>query len=202
MKPGLKKALKITGITLGGLFVLVTGVGFCLPHSIHVERSVVVQASSQQVYPLIANFKQGWPQWSPFQNEADDMRMAYSGPEQGVGAKQSWESEQMGDGHMELTEADPSRGVVYDLRLMHDSFRLNGSLICAPAENEAGNENGGRGGSATKVTWTDDVEYGSNPYRRYMGLMVKKGLGDAFDKGLAALKTKAEAQAVASPSSR
>jgi hypothetical protein len=190
MKAGMKKALKVTGLALGGLFVLVTGVGFCLPQSIRVERSVMVHASSQDVYPLIANFKQGWPAWDPFQNEVDDMRMAYSGPEEGVGAKQSWESAKMGDGHMELTEADPSRGVVYDLRLMHDSFRLKGSLICSPAE------------GGTKVTWTDDVEYGASPYRRYMGLMVKKPIGDAFDKGLAALKTKAEAQAVASPSRR
>jgi hypothetical protein len=185
MKPRSKKILKVTAITLGSLFALVTGVGLCLPSAIHVERSIVVKAGPGDVYPLIANFKHGWPEWSPFQNEADDMRMAYSGPDQGVGAKQSWESEQMGEGHMEITQADPARGVAYDLHLMHESYRMAGSLVCAPAEN------------GTRITWTDEIPYGKNPYKRYMGLVVKKPLGDAFDKGLAALKTKAEARAAA-----
>jgi hypothetical protein len=47
------------------------------------------------------------------------------------------------------------------------------------------------------VTWVDDIAYGSNPYRRYMGVLIKKPLGDAFDKGLAALKRKAEARSAA-----
>mgnify|MGYP001125741745 CR=1 FL=1 len=55
-------------------------------------------------------------------------------------------------------------------------------------------------GACPTANVIDEVGYGTNPYRRYLGVMVKKPLGDAFDKGLAALKTKAEARAVATPS--
>jgi hypothetical protein len=179
------RVLKIILGSVVALFVGVTVVGFFLPTSIRVERSALVQASAPDIYPLIASFKDGWPQWSPFgQAEDPEMQMHYGGPALGAGAKQSWESPRMGDGHMEITKADPQSGIAYDLMLMHDSFRLNGSLVCAPA-----------GAGTTKVTWVDEVNYGKNPYRRYMGLAVKRPLEKAFDKGLAELKRKAEARA-------
>jgi hypothetical protein len=185
MKARLKKALKIAGIGVGGLFVVVTGVGLCLPRSIHVQRSIVVAGTTEDVFPLIASFKDGWTQWSPFEKEDPNMQSQFSGPDLGVGATHSWESEKMGEGHMEITKADPASGVVYDLNLMHDSYRLSGSLICEPAQ------------GGTKVTWTDDIPYGANPYRRYLGLVVEKPLTTAFEQGLAALKTKVEARAMA-----
>jgi hypothetical protein len=183
----MKKAIKIGLGVVGGLFVLVTGVGHALPQSIHVERSIVVNASPETIYPLIANFKSGWALWSPFENEDPEIRKAYAGPETGVGATQTWESPKMGDGHMTMVKADPQTGVEYDLMLMHDSFRLNGRLDCQASS------------QGTKVTWTDDVAYGFNPYRRYMGVAVKGPLGESFEKGLAALKREAEAKAAAAP---
>jgi len=185
----LKKALKITGIAAGGLFLAVTAVGLCLPQTVHIERSIVVTGTPEDVYPFIASFKTGWSQWSPFQDEKANLQVQFSGPETGVGAAQRWDSEEMGDGHMEITKADPKSGVSFDVVLMHDSYRLNGSLICEPAE------------TGTKVTWTDDIPYGANPYRRYLGLVVRKPLGDAFEKGLGTLKTKVEAKAVTAPKS-
>jgi hypothetical protein len=185
MKPRLKRVLKGAGVSIAVLFVGVTLVGLFLPTTLHVERSIVVGARPEDIYPLIADFKTGWKDWSPFENESDDMQMRYEGPEIGVGAQQSWTSAKMGDGHMMLTQADPQKGVSYDLSLMHDAYRLEGSLVCAPASD------------GTRVTWVDDIAYGSNPYRRYMGVLIKKPLGDAFDKGLAALKRKAEARSAA-----
>jgi hypothetical protein len=183
----MKKAIKIGLGVVGGLFVLVTGVGLTLPQSIQVERSIVINAPSDAIYPLIADFKNGWSQWSPFEGEDPEIRQTFSGPEIGVGASQSWESPKMGDGHMTMVKADPAKGVEYDLMLMHDSFRLNGHLDCEPAT------------QGTKVTWVDHVEYGFNPYRRYMGVAVKGPLGKEFERGLESLKRQAEAKAASAP---
>lgn len=184
----MKKALKIAGISLAGLFLLVTIVGFFLPTKLHVQRSIEMRADARDIYPFIANFKDGWTQWSPFGVAEDPtMELKFSGAAEGVGAIQSWESPEMGDGHMMIVKADPARGAEYDISLMHDSFRINGALICEPAA------------GGTKVTWSDEVEYGGNPYRRYMGLLVKGPLGDSLEKGLTTLKRKVEARAVAAP---
>jgi hypothetical protein len=184
----MKKALKIAGISLAGLFLLVTVVGLFLPTKIHVQRSIEMRADAKDVYPLIANLKDGWTQWSPFGVEEDPgMQMKYSGAEEGVGATQSWDGPKMGDGRMTIVKADPARGAEYDLWVMHDSFRIDGALICEPAA------------GGTKVTWTGDWEYGSNPYERYMGLLADGMLGDSFEKGLNKLKRKVEARAVAAP---
>jgi hypothetical protein len=168
-------------IILGGLaaaFVLVTAVGFLLPGTMHVERSVVIDAPPEEIYPLIANFEDGWSRWNPFTD--GNMALTYEGPKEGVGARQVWVQEDGGDGAMTITNADPQRGVEFDLVMMQESFRLEGSLLCEPAE------------GGTKLTWIDDMEVGSNPYSRYMALIIGASIGNHFEDGLDTIKDIAE----------
>ncbi len=178
----LKKVLKVTGIVLVSLFVLVTAVGYLLPSHALVSRSITIEARPEAIYPLIANLEEGWTQWSPWTPEAyPDMQSRYTGPKEGVGATHQFESD--GEGRLTLTKADPKTGIEYDLLLMDESFHLKGSLLCQAR------------GEKTEVTWTDDVDHGNNPFYRYFGLMIKEPLAAELDKGLAKLKTKAEARA-------
>jgi hypothetical protein len=182
------KKLKIVLAVLAGLFVVITAVGFLLPSKMTVNRSVIVAAPPSAVYPLIANFKTGWSQWNPFDDDAPDMKYEFSGPDEGVGAAQAWDSKDTGDGKMTITRADPAYGVDVDLTLMQESFRLKGALLCEPAA------------GGTKVTWTDEMELGGNPYRRYMGRFLESAIGSEFEKGLNTLREKAEAKvATATP---
>lgn len=180
------KILKIILGALGALAVLAVAIGFILPSKRRVERSLMINAPPSAIYPLIANFKTGWPQWTPFgPSEYPGLKMTYAGPDEGVGASQSWDSEKSGDGRLTITKADRIRGIEYDMVTMHDSFRLTGALICEPTA------------GGTKVIWRDDMDLGNNLFHRYMGLMVDKPLGSSFEKGLASLKQKAEASAAA-----
>jgi hypothetical protein len=180
-----KVLLGAAGVVLG-LPLLAGLFGFLLPESVILERSVVVDADPEDIYPLIGDFERGWPQWSPWSHREDpEMVLRYSGPDHGVGASQSWDSPLMGDGRMVITEADPGRGVVFDVMLMRDSFRLSSSLICEPAD------------EGTRVVWSDRIHYGNNPFRRYMQLLVSGPLGDQMDQGLSQLQRQAEARAVA-----
>jgi hypothetical protein len=178
----IRRGLKIAATTLGGAVALVTVIGFCLPTEVVVQRSIMVDGTPEDVFPHIADFQDGWREWNAFQKEDPAMQLTYSGPKEGVGARQDWDTNKMGEGHMEITKADPSKGVEFDLSLMHDSFRIHGSLLCEPA------------GRQTKVTWTDDMAYGPDPYTRYMGLLVKKPIGESFETSLATLKRKVEAR--------
>jgi hypothetical protein len=173
------RKLKIIGGGLAAVFVIVTAVGFMLPSEMAVERSVVVDASPQEIYPLISDFERGWSQWNPFTEPG--MEFTYEGPESGVGAQQYW-VEGDNDGTMTITKADPERGVEFDLVMMQESFRLTGSLLCEQAD------------AGTKLTWTDKMDLGSNPYRRYLGLFFEPAIGEEFEKGLTDLKQVAESQ--------
>ena len=174
------KWLARIGLALAALALLATAIGFLMPPTMRVQRSVVVEAKPEAIYPLIASFKDGWSQWTPWKTE---VAPSFSGPSIGVGATQTWDDPKMGDGRLIITRADPQRGVEMDLYLMHDQFRLAGSLICEPA------------GSGTRVTWTDEMELGANPLRRLTGPFYEVAIGREFDRGLATLKRKAEAEA-------
>lgn len=177
------KALKIAAVVVVALVGLVTAVGFMLPSKQKISRSVTINAPAPAIYPLVSNFKTGWTQWNPWGQEMDSaLQMSFSGAEQGVGAVQSWDSPKSGDGSMKIVRAEPTRGVEYDMVMMHESFRVTGSLLCEPA------------GSGTKLTWTGEFDYGNNPYRRYLSILFEGPLKKDYDRGLAALKQKAEAR--------
>jgi len=181
------KKLKIAGVSVVALLVVLTAVGFLLPSHRRITRTVEVKAPMAAVFPLLNNLKTGWVQWNPFVS-ADDKtyRVTYSGPEEGVGAVQSWDGETTGEGTMKILRADPTRGVDYEVVLMHGSYRLDSSFSCEPK------------GQTTAVTWTCDMELGNNPIQRYFGaIMGGDGLGTPMLKGLQTLGKRAEAAAVA-----
>ena len=173
------KILTIIGAVLVALFVVITAVGYLLPASVAVTRSITVDAPPEAIYPLIANLEEGWPQWSPWNDPKYQIR--YSGPKEGVGATSHWQDN--GDNQLTITKADPRTGAEYDLVMMNESFRMKSSLLCEP-----------RGGG-TQVVWKDDIDYSNHIYWRYFGLMVDGALGAQMDQGLANLKAKAEARA-------
>lgn len=171
----------LVGGVLVVLVVLLGAMGLLLSRRWSVERSVIVDAAPGAVYPLIANFKLGWTQWSPFgQIEDPTVTFTYSGPDEGRGAVQSWEGKKLGTGTMEMTEVDPSRGIEYHLST--GGLALRGRLSLEPA------------GSSTRVVWSAEGELGTNPFFRYMGLFAGRIVGRSFEKGLAALKRVAEQQ--------
>jgi len=161
------------------LFIAFFAVGYILPADWKVERSTFIKAKPQQIYPLIANFKTGWPQWSAFDFEDPSIQYSYSGPLEGVGATRSWVSQKMGDGSQTILWALPDSGIEFQLS-MNNGFLLNGRI----AFQDVGGE--------TKVTWMDYGKVDPNPIHRYMASVMDKMMGSAFEKSLSTLKAKAE----------
>jgi len=159
------KALLMAPIVLAALVFLV---GYLLPSQWQVSRSIVINKPPQAIYPFVADFKQGWSQWSD------------SGPYLGVGASRSWISDKMGNGSQTITTADTRTGVHFELKMENTKFGLNGNIGFEPT------------GSGTKVTWTDSGDTGNNIFFRYMASMMDKMMGNTFERSLAKLKEKAE----------
>ena len=177
------KIFKKILIILAVLAATILLVGFLLPSKWSVQRSIVINAPSSAIYPLVANFKTGWPQWSTFDYEDPTIKYDYAGPDQGAGATRSWVSKKMGDGSQVITTADPVSGIGFQLQMAQNGFLLNGRIACEPA------------GNSTKVTWTDSGEVGNNLFFRYMASLMDKMMGRTFEKSLAELKEKAETTA-------
>jgi len=181
------KKLKIAGASVVALLVVLTAVGFLLPSHRTIQRTVVVKAPMAAVFPQLNNLKTGFATWNPFVSLDDKTyHVSYSGPEEGVGAMQAWDGKSTGEGTMKILRADPTRGVDYEVVLMHGSYRLGSSFSCEPK------------GQTTAVTWTCEMDYGNNPVQRYFGaLMGEDGLGKPMQQGLESLGKRAEAAAVA-----
>src|SRR6185436_19918596 len=107
--------LKWIAGALGILLVFGILVGFMLPTRVHVTRDTLIAAPPAKVYPLIADFKNGWTRWNSFDDKDPGIQYSYEGPDLGVGAVQHWKSPKMGDGKMTLVSADSAAGVGFAL---------------------------------------------------------------------------------------
>jgi hypothetical protein len=176
------KILKKILLILLGIVIALLIVSQLLPSSYHVERSIVVQARPDAIFPYLNNVKK-WPEWSAWTTNKDpSLVYSYEGPEEGAGAVSKWTSQKMGPGRMTITSSDPNTGVSFDLSFDEGKLTAKSSIRLEPA------------GDSTKVIWSDDGNLGRNPIWRYFGLFLDKFVGKDFEEGLQKLKQKAEAR--------
>jgi len=157
-------------VVLGGLFI---------PSAFKVERSVQVNAPADRIYDLVVEPRK-WKDWSVWTRRDPQMRIVYSGPPFGMGARWSWESRKEGSGSMELTRVDPNRRVEYALALPDFNMRTTGAITMEPA------------GGGTRVTWSTAGDVGGNPLKHYLAASMERMVGPDFEQGLANLKARAE----------
>jgi hypothetical protein len=89
----------------------------------------------------------------------------------------------MGTGLMRMTRADPVSGVDYDLALTIAgmSFKADCAIHFEPST------------EGSTVVWTTTMDLSDSRWKRGLGRLISKGMTQAFDEGLAALKREAEA---------
>jgi effector-binding domain-containing protein len=178
----MKTIVKIFYWLLGIIAVLVM-VAFLLPKSYKVERTVFIKSNPDVVYGLTSNFQQ-WHLWVPWTRETDSTAVfEMTGEPAQVGTSWRWDGKELGNGEMISTELLPGHLIAYDLAFDKGKYRSKGKIL---TENQ---------GDSCKVTWLDEGDLGYNPMNRFMGLFMDRMMGPDFEKGLAKLKTVAEARA-------
>jgi len=149
-----------------------------------IARSTTIAADPARIHALIDDFH-AWTSWSPWEDLDPELRRTYSGAESGVGSHYAWEgNKKVGTGSMEVVASTPQQ---VDLRLIFvKPWKADNavSFVLTPV-----------GDAGSQVTWRMT---GENTGLR--DLLVKlfnmdKLVGKDFDKGLARLKTVAEAPA-------
>lgn len=161
-------------IGFGALIVLLIGVAFVLPSTIHVERSAIIKASPEEVFSVVNDLTR-FNEWSAWAEMDPDMKYTLDGAPTGVGAKMSWSSDKVGSGSQVIVESEPFKHIKTKLD-------FGGSGTAFATFSLAAVEGG------TRLVWALDSEVGLNPVERYMGLMMDSWVGKDYERGLAKLK--------------
>lgn len=146
---------------------------FTLPARVHIERSSLVSAAPEQVFATLSSSR-GFDQINPFRDADPSLKVAFEGPEAGVGAGFAFAGKD-GAGRQTVTALEPNRRVVMQLDL---------GAMGRPVQSFALEPTDG----GVKVTWSLDAEFGLNPVQRVAGLFMDGMLGPVYERGLANLR--------------
>jgi effector-binding domain-containing protein len=166
-------------IGLVALLVVLAVVGLILPRHVLVKRFVVINRPASLIYATVNSFVL-FPKWSPWQDLDPNMIQTTEGPRDGVGAKLVWKgNDKVGSGTQLITASTAGQSVASDLDF--GDMGAAKSLITLTPD-----------GTATRATWTVDVDMGANPIGHYVGLTMDGMLGKDFASGLGRLKNLVE----------
>lgn len=155
------------------------------PSSYRVVRTATISSPPSEVFTLINDFH-NWESWSPWAKLDPAMKTTYEGSSSGTGSIYTWNgNSDVGEGRMTILESRPNDAIRVKLEFIRpfpDSSNVEFNL--KPA------------GSGTHVDW---VMFGENNFMSkafclFMGGMDKM-VGPDFEKGLAQMKSLAEAAA-------
>ncbi len=170
------KTLKKIFIGIIVLLVVLVIISFFLPKHVHVERTMVMNAAPEVVFNQVNTLK-NWEKWSVWDRKDTTMQKKYEGPEAGINAKFSWDSQNkdLKTGSMTIKSSAPNDSISIEL--------VFGERTPSIATFHFFKDDKG-----TKVIWSMDMDMGMNPVAKYFGLMMDKMIGPDFDKGLANIK--------------
>ncbi len=168
-------------LVLGAVVVIFAVYVATRPSEYKVERSLVVNAPASEIFPRVATF-QKWTTWSPWAHLDPGMKVEYSGPKGGVGSVYYWKgNDKVGEGRMTVTGATQDWLVEIKLDFIKPWEQTSKTSFTFQPE-----------GSGTKVTWsmTGERDFVGKLFGIFMDM--DKMVGPDFEKGLLALKTKAD----------
>ena len=152
------------------------------PSEYRIARSATVAAPAPEVFAQVNDFH-NWDAWSPWAMLDPSAKTTFEGPAAGQRAIFAWSgNDKIGEGRMTLTESRPAELV----RIRVDFVKpFAGTSTSEFTFKPAGNQ--------TAVTWA--MSGHNNFIAKAMCLFVSmdKMLGGEFEKGLAKMKSSAEA---------
>ena len=147
-----------------------------------VERSAVGSAPAPVVFAQV-NDLHNWDAWSPFAKLDPAAKQTFEGPRAGTGAAFAWAgNKQVGEGRMTITESRPNKLVRFRLDFLKPFAVTNTAEFTFTPQ-----------GNQTAVTWSMSGRQNFMAKAFCMFMSMDKMVGGEFEKGLAQMKTVAEA---------
>ena len=170
---------------LGALVVVVAGLAVVValqPSDFRISRTATIAAPAPIVFAQVNDFH-NWAAWSPWAKVDPAMKQTYEGPPAGAGAIYTWVgNREVGEGRMTIVESRPS-----------DLIRVKLDFVKPLAGTSVAEFTFRPEGDRTAVTWSMTGEQGFVAKAIHLVMSMDRMIGDQFEKGLAAMKTVAEA---------
>lgn len=174
------KVLKTLAWIIGIILFIAIVLIFVAPTTVHVERSVEINAPASIVWNDIVKFEK-FNKWNTWKQMDSTARFTVSGDDGTIGAVDAWKGSRIGEGKLQHLSMDPYKSVTQKLTFIKP-FASESDVFFQLIE----------AAGKTKVIWGFDTHY--NRPQNVMSLFMKGALEDDFDRGLANLKSMAEAE--------
>lgn len=175
----------IVGALIFASIAIVLVIATTKPDTLRVERSAMIDASPEKIFPLINDLQRGFTSWSPYEKKDPDMQRTFSGPENGKGAVYEWDGDDnVGKGRLEITNVSEPSKVTMNLDFVRPFEAHN--VVEFELEPQ---------GASTNVTWGMHCPM---PFVSKMMSVIfdmDQMIGSDFEAGLANLKTLVESRA-------
>lgn len=182
--------LEIILIALAAVVVFVVKVA-TQPSEFRIARTATISAAAPVVFAQVNDFHK-WEAWSPYEKRDPEMKKTYEGAKAGIGAVYTWAgNKEVGEGRTTITESRPGDLVRINLEMFKPFAATNTAAFTFRPE-----------GNQTSVTWslTGRHNFMFKAIGQFMNM--DKMIGGDFEKGLAQLKSVAEAAAVGTMAAR
>jgi hypothetical protein len=179
----LKKIL----LALAAIVVIFLIVVALQPADFRVERNATIGAPTSNVFAEVNDLHK-WDAWSPWAKLDQNAKIAFEGPEAGQGAAMSWSgNDKVGEGKMTIVESKPDEAVKLKVDFVKPfEGTSNSEFTFKPT------------GDQTAVTWAMSGHHNFIEKAFCLVMNGKKMIGDDMEKGLAQMKSVAEASKSAS----
>ncbi len=153
------------------------------PAAFKITRSAKIDALPEKVFAQVNDFHK-WEAWSPWIKLDPAAKSTYQGPASGAGAKFAWAgNDKVGEGRMEIKDSRPSDRIAIKLDFVRPMQGTADTVFTFEPK-----------GTTTDVTWTMSGQDGFVGKAARFFMNIDKMVGGDFEKGLAQLKTVAEAK--------
>lgn len=177
----LKKTL-IALVVIVIVFVIVVAMQ---PTNFTITRTTTIAAPADILFAQVNDLHK-WDAWSPWAKLDPAMKQTHEGAPAGVGAIYSWDgNNDVGAGRMTITETRTNEAVVIRLEFFKPMAGVSDTEFTFKAADANGQK--------TEVTWTMSGKNNFMSRAFCMFMNMDKMVGGDFEKGLASLKTIAEA---------
>ena len=174
-------------IGLAALILIFVAIVAMQPSEFRVERTAGIAAPQADLFAQVNDLRK-WETWSPWAKLDPAAKVGFEGPDSGQGAVMTWAgNDKVGEGKLTIVESRPNELV-----------KVRADFV-KPFEGSATSEFAFKpDGDQTAVTWTMSGEHGFIGKALCLVMDGTKMMGDDIEKGLAQMKSVAEAAKTAS----
>ncbi len=172
-------------IVIGAVVALVGFLAYVQtrPSTFRYERSGVIAASPEKIFPYISQLKLG-SEWSPYEKKDLNMKKTLSGPAEGAGQVMDfYGNQEVGAGRLEVLKVVSNERV--EIKLMMTEPVVAENLIEYTLTPE---------GDGTRFTWALSGDGGFLTQLISVFIDCEKMVAGDFEKGIASLKAVIEAK--------